>query len=102
MRSAPHSPARQKNKRALLAAERHIPQQQVELIHRPPDVFPCPLLHLILPVGVNPAALDAAPPPPLVILERRRRQRISKQLLDPFEAQRHLLLTLGQAIQKVT
>src|SRR5207302_668207 len=77
MRSAPHSPPRQINKRALRAAERHTPQQHVELIHGPPDVFPCPLLHLILPVAVDPPGLDASCPPPLSMLERRRRHRPS-------------------------
>src|SRR6266571_1957032 len=83
------------------APERHVPQQQVKLLNGPADILPCPLLHLILPIGINAAAFDPPSPPPLLLLARRIGEWFAKQLLDPFEPKRHLFLPAGQAIQKV-
>src|SRR5256885_6963672 len=63
------------------ASERHVLQQQIQVLDGPAGVLPRPLLYLVLPVGVDPPTLDTPTAPPLLILERRRRQRLAQQLL---------------------
>src|SRR5919199_380839 len=86
---------------ASFPAERHVLQQQIQLLDRPARVLPGALLHLVLPVGVDPPALDASAAPPLLVLERRRRQGFAEQLLEASEAERDLLLPARQAVQEV-
>ena len=42
-------------------------------------------MHLILPVRVDPSALDAPTAPPLLVFERGRRQRLADEILNALE-----------------
>src|SRR5215472_13689631 len=83
------------------STERHIFQQQIQILDGPPRVLPGPLLHLVLPVGIDAPALDPPAAPPLLIRQCRRRQRLAKQLLDAPKAECDLLLPARQASQKL-
>src|SRR5579859_5882334 len=83
-----------------LPAERDVLEHQVQVFDGPADLFPGALLHLVLPVGVDPAAFDVAATPPLFVLEGRRRQRLAEHVFDALEAQRDLLLASGQPVEK--
>src|SRR5215207_4767959 len=76
----------------LTAPKPHGLEDEIELVDGPARIFPRALLHLVLPVGIDAAALDATAQPPLFVRERRRRQRLTEQVLEPVEPERHLLL----------